>query len=151
MKWAADDALAFEKEKQYIDTLVIPLIPAGASPSLLQNVEAGEFAMLLADELERQLRGRILLSPPFTYHPYEKDKNSRLMDWKRDMEGTFKYIFFLTTDSAWKTAGEEGFQETLLWMPSIPLQNMNEEVTGQLLDSHLQQIMNILLQFWNCK
>ncbi|KZZ86398.1 MULTISPECIES: DUF2487 family protein [Bacillaceae] len=150
MKWAANDALALEKEKQYIDTLVVPLIPAGLAPSMLENIQAGEFAMLLSEELERQLRGRIMLSPPFTYLPQEEHALIRLMEWKKDAEADFKHIVFLTTDSIWKTAGGD-LQKNVIWIPSIPLQNLDREVTGQLLESHLQQIMNILLQFWNCK
>nr|WP_249292458.1 DUF2487 family protein [Metabacillus flavus] len=142
--------MALEKEKQYIDTLVVPLIPAGSAPSLMENIQAGEFAMLLSEELERQLRGRIMLSPPFTYLPREADALTRLLEWKKDAEADFGHIFFLTTDSSWKTKGGE-LQNHLIWIPSIPLQNLDREVTGQLLESHLEQIMNILLQFWNCK
>ncbi|MTH52159.1 DUF2487 family protein [Bacillus mangrovi] len=149
MKWAAKDATALEKEKEYIDTAVIPLIPAGTGPDFLQTVQLGEFALLLSEELERRLRGRVMLSVPFTYLHKEEGVEERLLHWKEDAERAVRHVFFLTSDPRWKTAAE--LQDRLIWIPSMPLHTLDHAVAEQLLDSHLDQIMNILLQFWNCK
>ncbi|MGD6815770.1 DUF2487 family protein [Metabacillus sp. 84] len=149
MKWAAADAIALEKEKEYIDTIVVPLIPAGADPSILQNVYNGEFITLLSEELERQFRGRLVLSPPFTYLPGEKNAAERILEWKESLS-RFPYILLLTSDPNWKTTSGVLGNE-LIWIPSIPMENIDRNAAGQVLDSHLQQIMNILLQFWKCK
>ncbi len=60
MKFQAEDADRFLQSKAYIDTAIIPLVGVNAD-QMKQTVSLGEFTILVAEELERQLKGRVFL------------------------------------------------------------------------------------------
>ena len=63
MKWVSQDIEMFLKEKQYVDTAVLPLLPVSFGDDIKQSVAMTEFISLLSVQLERQFRGRLIMLP----------------------------------------------------------------------------------------
>jgi hypothetical protein len=150
MKWIPQDVETFLKAKEYVDTAVIPLVPIDFGEEMKQSAQMSEFITLLTNHLERQFTGRIVLLPPFTYLNNESQETLliRLLKWKENVEGCgFKNIFYLTSDSDWKLS-EEKLGSTLIWIPTLPLENMDESQKISLIDSQVKQLLNLFTRKW---
>ncbi|MFN2745605.1 MULTISPECIES: YpiF family protein [Bacillus] len=147
MKWNAHDADVYLNAKEYIDTAVIPLISVQLGDQFKSAVSKGEFTSILAEELERQLKGRVYLFPPYTYLHADEKSAEDLADLEEMAARHFRHIVFLTTDERWKQV--LGNEQKLLWIPAIPLEHMKDSLKQKLLEDQIEQILNILLQNWN--
>ncbi|HJV31546.1 MAG TPA: YpiF family protein [Bacillales bacterium] len=150
MKWIPQDIEIFLKSKEYVDTAVIPLVPIGFGEDMKQSSAMSEFITLLVNHLERQFTGRILLFPPFTYLKAENEEKwiDNLQKWTENAKMCdFRHIFYLTSDSDWKTH-EDKMDAELLWMPALPLENMEESQKMAMIDSQVKQILNLFMKKW---
>ncbi|TLS35898.1 DUF2487 family protein [Pseudalkalibacillus caeni] len=150
MKWIASDIETYAKEKEYVDTIVVPLIPFGLENNLKGTVSAGEYISIISHELERQLRGRLLLLPPFTYLNSEpmEEKVKRLAEWHNEVIGNgASYVVYLTSDVEWKNA-EDRLEDTLVWLPSIPLEHMDNEYKMETVSTQVKQVLQIVTKKW---
>nr|WP_220129092.1 YpiF family protein [Anoxybacillus calidus] len=139
------------QEKEYVDTAVIPLIPLTLEKNVKSIVSMGEFVQIIVNELERQFKGRVFLFPPFTYFTSEnmEEKTKRIADWTDELIANgMKHIFYVTSDTEWK-AGEANLPGTLLWLPSIPLEHMDEKYKQQIVTDQTSQLMNLLIAKWS--
>ncbi|RAK22146.1 uncharacterized protein DUF2487 [Anoxybacillus vitaminiphilus] len=151
MKWTAKDVEVYLQEKEYIDTAVIPLIPLTLEKNVKSIASMGEFVQIIVGELERQFKGRVFLLPPFTYFTSEsmEEKIKRIADWTSQLTANgMKHIFYVTSDTEWK-AGEASLPGTLLWLPSIPLEHMDEKYKQQIVMDQTSQLMNLLISKWS--
>lgn len=147
MKWEAKDIDQYLQSKEYVDTVIVPLVPISFGTDMKHIVTKGDFILTLVQELERQLKGRILLLPPFTYIKNgEENMDKALEKWKDTIKPHFKHVIFLTSDESWKREVEK---EHIIWVPSIPLEHIDTELKRKLLQDQIEQILNILLQYWN--
>ncbi len=150
MNWTLQDIEVFMKEKQFIDTAIIPLSGLDFGVGMKQSVNQSEFLTLLSFHLERQFRGRMLIIPPFTYLQSEgvRDKVDYLLNWNEVLrENGTKYIFYLTCDSQWKSE-EDKLGDQLIWVPSIPLEHLDENYKHSIMEDQVKQLLNILVQRW---
>ncbi|MED1740959.1 YpiF family protein [Bacillus swezeyi] len=147
MKWNTQDADVYLNAKEYIDTAVIPLISVQLGDQFKSAVSKGEFTSILAEELERQLKGRVYLFPPYTYLQADEKSVKDIADLKEMSEKHFRHTVFLTTDEQWKQVLKD--EQKLLWIPAIPLEHMKDSLKQKLLEDQIEQILNILLQYWN--
>lgn len=146
MKWKVKDIDQYLRAKEYVDTAIVPLVPLSFDSDLKQLASKGEFILTLANEMERQLKGRILLLPPYTYlKNHEEDSDKVLKKWKDTIKMHFKHVIFLTTDEKWRGNGDEGW----IWVPPVPLEHMDQDLKRKIVQDQLEQILNILLQSWN--
>lgn len=150
MKWISHDIEQFQKAQEYIDTAVIPLIPVAIGTEMKQAAAMSEFITLVTALLERQLTGRILLLPPFTYLTDQKDgmRYGELENWVSTIKNNqLKHIFLITCDSEWK-ACENKFEDSLIWIPAIPLGNLEDSQKISIVESQVQQIFAIFSRKW---
>lgn len=123
MNWNVKDIELFEAEKAYVDTAVIPVVPIDFGKDIRVSAAQSEFINLLTLHLERQFKGRMMMTPSFTYRMTSSEEQdvSELSQWAGELTGSgVKYVFFLTSDSRWKKV-EDKLGEGLIWVPSIPL------------------------------
>lgn len=95
MKWSSKDIQVYQKEKTYIDTVLIPLMPLAFQKEQTKAVLASEYIESISMELERMYQGRILLSLPFTYYSGEKRRKSesiRIVDRGLERRWSKTYI-----------------------------------------------------------
>ncbi|MBM7584338.1 hypothetical protein JOC86_000875 [Bacillus pakistanensis] len=150
MNWNAKDIEMYLKEKQYIDTAVIPLLPIDFNEGMKAAAAQGEFITLLTSHLEHQFKGRILLYPSFTYlkGTYGSNDAERLLDWTNSIkENGTKHVFYLTSDSDWKNKGHT-IEDSLIWIPSIPLENLDEQYKHSIMEDQVKQLLNVIVQKW---
>ncbi|WP_201713311.1 YpiF family protein [Rossellomorea arthrocnemi] len=150
MNWNVKDIEVFEAEKAYIDTAVIPVVPVDFGKDIRVSAAQSEFINLLTMHLERQFKGRMMMTPSFTY------RMSSLMDhvvsgltkWAEELsESGVKHIFFLTADSRWKKVEDE-LGDRLIWLPSIPLENLDEQFKHSIMEDQVKQLLNVIVQKW---
>jgi hypothetical protein len=150
MKWTEADIALFEKEKEYVDTAVLPLVPISMTSSMKTIVSMGEYISIISNELERQLKGRLLLLPAYTYLNSEEQaiKTDRLKKLEQELhEGGIKHIITLTADVEWKQVEEE-ISSALLWMPAIPLEHMDEQYKMETVSAQVKQVLQFVTNTW---
>ncbi|MBM7692634.1 hypothetical protein JOC77_002064 [Peribacillus deserti] len=150
MKLLPKDIEMFEQAREHIDTIIVPLAGIDFGTNMKQYARMNEFLTILASEIERQFKGRIILLPALSYIA-SLDTESRkqtALEWKVNFlnEG-FKHVFFVTCDSDWK-AVEKDFDQSLIWVPAIPLEGLDDSYKRQMMDEQVRQISNIFSQKW---
>lgn len=101
MKFQAEDADRFLQSKDYIDTAIIPIVGIDAN-QIKQTVSLGEFTILVAEELERRLKGRVFLFPPHTYVEINDRKLEDIFTMKQSLEDHFQHVVLISSDHQWK-------------------------------------------------
>lgn len=146
MHWNGKDSAVFLAQKEYIDTAVIPLILIDGSEHGFQfAASAADFTLSLANVIENQFKGRIVLFPSFSY-TRSQDKQLVMKIWKDEINQVgFKHIFFVTSDRDWSTMGEA---ENVIWTPSVPLDSMDQKMRNSVLEDQLRQLIPIFATKW---
>ncbi|AMM89374.1 hypothetical protein UP15_10440 [Bacillus pumilus] len=146
MKFQAEDADLFLQSKDYIDTAIIPLVGIDVS-HIKQTVSLGEFTMLVAEDLERQLKGRVFLFPPHTYLEVNNRKQEDILAVKQSLQEHFQHVVFITSDNKWKEQLE--VIESAFILQSVPLEHLKVNLKQKVIQDSVEQILNFLLQKWN--
>lgn len=148
MKWTAKDLDMYMQSKEYVDTVLIPLVPLSFKGQMKQTGSMNEFLTILSLEIEKQMKGRILLLPTFHYLSDEMDKVERLKRWANEVkENNFEHVFFLTSDFEWKK-GERELENNLVWIPAIPLEGLEIEQAREMINQQVLQILDIFSYNW---
>ncbi|MFD2679498.1 YpiF family protein [Bacillus seohaeanensis] len=150
MNWIGKDIDVLLREKEFIDTAVIPLIPVDFLDEIKTSAAQNEFISLLQLHLERQFKGRMIITPPFTYllSQTKEDLKANLSMWTEAVtQSGIKHAFLLTSDSGWKKV-EEDLGDNLIWVPSIPLEHMEEQYKHSIMEDQVKQLLNVIVQKW---
>jgi len=150
MKWITKDIDIYLQSKEYVDTAVIPLFPNSWIDQVKSTVALGEYITVLANEVERQFKGRIILFPPFTYAGSEEvsSRLSRLQHWSEDVKkGGIKHIVYLTSDSEWKQVEQE-VSGSLIWFPTLPLEYVDENYKQKIIQDQTKQLISLFMDTW---
>ncbi|MGP3608204.1 YpiF family protein [Anoxybacteroides rupiense] len=148
MKWTVSDVDMYEKEKQYIDTALLPLVQLTLSNATKTAVAGGELVQLLASEVERQLKGRLFLLPPFTYFLTETKEEcvKRLNVWTDELKKSgMAHVFYVTSDRMWNETELGG---NLFVLPSIPLEHMDEVYQQQMVREQTSKLLSSFISHW---
>ncbi|MGG0642755.1 DUF2487 family protein [Sporosarcina gallistercoris] len=146
MNWNASDMNLFLQQKDYIDTLVVPLLKVETLEEKMKaSASSTDFLMNLVDYIELQFKGRIMVSPPFAYSP-----SMELQQFGEVLAGdfsksSFKHVFYVTTDSDWTTINIQG---KVLWLPYIPIEHMDDRLKQSILEDQLKQLLPQLMEEW---
>jgi hypothetical protein len=151
MKWVSKDIETYSTAKEYVDTAVIPLYSVSFGNEMKQSASNAEFITLLTTYLERQFTGRLLLVPPFTYlkSDNQEDILQQLKKWEENIEKSeFKHIFYITTEIDWKNF-EKQLTGSLIWLPSLPLEHLNDSQKISMVESQVKQLLSLFTQKWH--
>jgi hypothetical protein len=151
MKWVSKDIETYSTAKEYVDTAVIPIYSVSFGNEMKQSASNAEFITLLTTYLERQFTGRLLLVPPFTYlkSDNQEDILQQLKKWEENIEKSeFKHIFYITTEIDWKNFEKE-LTGSLIWLPSLPLEHLNDSQKITMVESQVKQILSLFTQKWH--
>ncbi|HHW35929.1 MAG TPA: DUF2487 family protein [Bacillales bacterium] len=150
MKWISADIEEYIKAREYVDTVIIPLIPITFKGDMIPIVEMGEFISILTSELEREYKGRLITLPAFTYLKEEEPStlSNRINLWNNTLlQAGIKNVVLLTADPDWKL-NEKDVQATLLWVPSISLKDLDKKYIEQMVKSQIKSIHSIVINLW---
>lgn len=154
LKWNPQDVEIFQQAKEYVDTAVIPLLPV-----TLKNGEMGQaagmsdFISLLTGQLERQFKGRMMLFPGYAY--LQELNEEKLLDdllvWESSLlENGFSHVFYITSDLFWKSV-EPKLKGTLIWLPAIPMETMQDAQKLSVVESQVKQLLMLFTEKWSKK
>ncbi|RPF55775.1 DUF2487 family protein [Aquisalibacillus elongatus] len=154
MKYKNIDINQYVKAKEYIDTALIPLIPYSFSND--QELEdlalQGEYIYLFANQIEKELKGRVFLTPEYYYLKTDKiteTESFRLEHLINHMKSQpFKYIFLLTFDNKWRKVTKDMDAE-LIWIPAMKGGDLNQSETQQLVQSQIEEIQSLIKDSWS--
>ena len=153
MKWTAKDIEIYIKEKAFIDTVMIPLLPVSFGEDIKENASQSEFITLLATLLEKQFAGRVLLAPPFTYLQADGTEAaaSSLEKWARNIkDNAISHIYYLTSDSRWKLI-EHHLKGMLLWVPALPIEQFSHSQNWTIVENQANQLVDFFIKKWHEK
>lgn len=151
MKWSKKDLEQFVSEKQYIDTLFIPLIPvhASADDKMVSSAFQLELNQLFSRIIEEQFKGRIVLAPSYYYvdENVENEKN-RLNQWIGSFsEQPFSYVFLFSFDRSWRKVEKE-LDGELLWFPGVRNGDLQSTETQSFVKEQAREIVEIIKEAW---
>ena len=140
------DMEQFQSQKQFIDTAIVPLLSLEFSDERSkQSSSAAEFLMSLTAFIENQFKGRLLVTPHFSYIESIKEIISLQAIYDELQAAGFKHIFFMTCDHYWTTVNDSF---NILWLPAIPLESMDKAVKQRILEDQLKQVIPMLTHIW---
>lgn len=146
MNWNAKDMDTYLHQIEYIDTLLVPLLKIETHPENLKSSSSStEFLMYLSAFIETQFKGRMMLTPPFTY-TQSMDLETMAETLSTDFALTeFKHVVYLTTDADWTSSS---IAEDTIWIPSIPLESMDKQLRQKIVEDQLRQVLPRLTKKW---
>ncbi|UYZ20563.1 YpiF family protein [Mesobacillus jeotgali] len=148
MKWVAADVEMYQKAAEYVDTVIVPLLPVSFGEDMKQNASMAEFIGILTSQLEKQFRGRIFLLPDFVYIKENEGSLNALKEWENTLlEKQFKHIFYVTSDSRWRQQEKE-LSGNVLWLPSLSLEHMQEQQKVAIVDDQVKQLLSLFTEKW---
>ncbi|MBD7986200.1 DUF2487 family protein [Sporosarcina sp. Sa2YVA2] len=147
MNWTGKDMDTYLQQKEYIDTLVIPLVKVQTNmDNIKTSASSTEFIMHLASLIETQFKGRMMFAPPVVYTSKTDIVQMTHTTLQEFVDTTFTHVFFLTTDHAWNEIDMVG---QVIWMPSIPLESMDASLRQSILEDQLRQLLPKFTEQWS--
>src|SRR5699024_9382578 len=149
MKWVKSDLLQYKTAKEYVDTLLIPLVPFQLSNDKTYERDAfqRDVLSLFVHEVEKALMGRVLLTPSYNYVPSkdsDNDEVNRLNAWiQHCYTQPFKHTFLVTFDASWKKYERE-IDGNLLWFPGMESGDLRSEEMQSILRGQVKQIVELI-------
>lgn len=149
MKWIPQDAEMFLGAREYVDTVIMPLVGITFQEHVKQSTSINDYITILSRQVEQQFKGRVLLLPPLTYCNdwVKQDRLDILLKWKDSLEEQFSHVFFLTSDVEWKTVEME-LGQSLLWTTPIPLEHLEEKYKQPMMEEQVKPLLTIISQKW---
>ena len=143
MNYNTSDLDVFLQQKEFIDTAVVPLLPIDFSAEKgKQYASAALYITSLVNYVEKQFKGRIFVTPSFSYFHNIELKGI----YENLVTAGFKHVLFVTTDQIYAKKTED---YDILWLPAIPLESMDIEVVMRILQDQLQFVIPKLTEVWN--
>ncbi|MGM9928159.1 MAG: YpiF family protein [Bacillus sp. (in: firmicutes)] len=150
MKWIPKDLEMYNQAKEYVDTLIIPLHGITFNGGMNQSASNVEFISVISQQIEKQFKGRVLLLPAVNYYHgwAEEEKKEMILRWEGIVDkDKFPHVFFLTSDVFWKES-EVVFDESLIWIPSIPLESLEDKYKKSVVEKETKNILDIIIRKW---
>lgn len=153
MQWVKQDLQQYIQAKEYVDTVIIPLIPFHLSddPSLERSAFQSEVLSIFANAIEKELTGRVLLIPNYYYVKtgVQDIEVERLNAWVENvLTQPFKHVFLVTFDTAWKK-NEQALDGTLIWLPGIGSGDIQSKEMHSIIEEQVNQISSLIKSYWS--
>lgn len=152
MKWIEADLEKYIQAKEYVDTILIPLLPF----QLSQDADMSRMAFqcevqsIFVNELEKDLTGRVLLTPSYYYNKKaEKSiESNRINSWVEDaLTQPFKHVFLITFDASWKKVEKE-LDGNLLWLPNNHSVGIHTKEMVTIIRDQVNEVGELIRSYW---
>ncbi|ELK45325.1 DUF2487 family protein [Halobacillus sp. ACCC02827] len=151
MRWTKADTTQYLPEKQYIDTVLIPLIPFDPSSdgSMTEQAFRRELTQLFTNFIEKEYHGRIFLAPDYHYLSNTHETEwERLNQWISHFNTQpFQHVFLFTFDSKWRKY-EAKLNGKLLWIPGMKEGDIQSKETQSFVKEQARQINELIQYDW---
>lgn len=151
MKWNVQDVELYHQVKEYVDTVLVPLVPISFDDQMKQLATKSFFLSNLSMEIEKKFKGRIFLTPTFYYVNGDQKKADSLQNWVIELKQTnFNHIYFLSFDKSWEKE-EENLTGSFLLIPPVSMDNLEMEQIHEMLKQQSCQLIDIFTNKWKNK
>ncbi|MBX0356230.1 YpiF family protein [Halobacillus sp. Nhm2S1] len=151
MRWTKADTTQYIPEKQYIDTVIIPLIPfdPGNDQQMVKQAFQRELNQVFTNLIEKEYKGRIFLAPDYHYlEGSQANETERINRWiHKFKEQPFHHIFLFTFDSKWKKYEAE-LEGHVLWVPGMGSGDIQSTETQSFVKEQAHQISELIQAYW---
>ena len=151
MKWKKDDLQKYVQAKEYIDTILMPLVPFQLSDEDSEKLSFQKEVMrIFANEIEQELSGRVMLIPSYHYlKNADKDTEvERINQWIKELKSQpFQHFILLSFDASWKKY-EKNLDGYLLWFPGMQTGDLQSEDTRIIIKDQIAQLLEIIRSHW---
>jgi hypothetical protein len=153
LRWIGEDIESYVNQKEYIDTIILPLYPISFTSNIETTVEMTEYISFITVLLEKQFKGRLLLLPGYSYLKNLEGEMpvEDLLKWEEEiMNSGSKHLFYLTCDSEWKKV-ENSLQGSLIWVPTTSIHKMDAKQRNTHLEDQIKQLSSVFTEKWHHK
>lgn len=151
MRLSKTDVAQYLPEKEYIDTVIVPLIPFDPSSDtdLSKQAFLRELNQVFTNVIEKEYRGRIFLSPDYHYMSgANASETERVNEWIGQFkQQPFEHVFLFTFDVKWKKH-EQNLNGHLLWVPGIQTGNVQSTETQSFVKEQAREISEFIQSYW---
>lgn len=148
MRWTTNDLQQVLDNKEYIDTIIVPLCPVSLHPESINLADQREDLTIITSELERNFKGRIVIAPEFTYLQNDPSKFERLFAWNNEfISNGMKHIFYITCDYEWKQEKNE-LDESIIWIPDLTINSLDEASQKVVVNKQVSHLSAFFLKKW---
>lgn len=146
MKYRTQEVATFLDTKQYVDTALVPVIQVAVGATIVEQASEAEFIQLMAEQMEKEYKGRIVLLPPFTFFT-EAELKERLPQWVEALRESFAHVAFVTSSLTVKL-NEQHVGAFLHYVPTVPLQYVDEANKAKLVQDVIGKFGQEIIGKW---
>ncbi|KDN57328.1 MULTISPECIES: DUF2487 family protein [Exiguobacterium] len=143
MRFDSIDARKSLTERQYVDTLVVPLVELAFDEEMVRKAEGNEVIQAVALETERQLSGRTMLCPTLSYVDVETGSLLAETVLERATASGFSHVLFISSDVRFKA-----FDLPIIFVPPLALKGMSGEQSHTMVQNFATQVITELSARW---
>ncbi|WP_214761964.1 DUF2487 family protein [Exiguobacterium sp. s146] len=143
MRFDGLDAMKSLTERQYVDTLVVPLVELAFDEDMVRKAEGNEVIQAVALETERQLSGRTMLSPTLSYVDVEAGRSLAEQVTAQATSSGFTHVLFISSDLRFK-----GSELPIIFVPPLALKGMTAEQSHTMVQNFATQVITELSSRW---
>ncbi|MCT4775961.1 MULTISPECIES: DUF2487 family protein [Exiguobacterium] len=143
MRFDGLDAMKSLTERQYVDTLVVPLVELAFDEDMVRKAEGNEVIQAVALETERQLSGRTMLSPTLSYVDVEAGRSLAEQVTVQATASGFAHVLFISSDLRFK-----GSELPIIFVPPLALKGMSGEQSHTMVQNFATQVITELSSRW---
>ena len=148
MKWNVKDVEMYSNAREYVDTVLVPLVPIAFDDHMQQMTLFGDFITILSMEMEKMFKGRIFLTPTFYYVKDDHQKVASLLVWEKELKrAEFKHIFFLSSDASWEE-NAKNLMGSFLFIPNHAIEHLDREQVHQMIKQQSQILIDNFANKW---
>ncbi len=143
MRFDGIDAMKSLTERQYVDTLVVPLVELAFDEDMVRKAEGNEVIQAVALETERQLSGRTMLSPTLSYVDVDAGRATAEAVLTKAVSSGFSHVLFISSDLRFK-----GSELPMMFVPPLALKGMSGEQSHTMVQNFATQVITELSSRW---
>ncbi|WP_214826578.1 DUF2487 family protein [Exiguobacterium algae] len=143
MRFDSQSALRSLAERQYVDTLIVPLAELAFDEEMVRKAESYEVIHAVSVETERQLSGRTMLSPTISYTDVETGARLAEDVMKKANSSGFSHVLFIASDIRFKS-----YELPILFVPPLALGSMSGDQAHTMVQNFATQVITDLSSRW---
>ena len=135
------DLRVLKDEIEFVDTAIVPFAKVDFDGDLLHHANNLELVQLVTIQLEKQLKGRLMITPALTNVGGD---SSALETYRDQLTGYgFKHVVSLSFD----TLDIEGVHN--IKINSIPISDMDNEMKISIINDEVKTVIKQIIGVWN--
>ncbi|WP_414046380.1 DUF2487 family protein [Macrococcus equi] len=134
------DLKLLQEQLEYIDTVIVPIVPVDYSKHLLDIADHYEMIQYVVMNVEQQFKGRLLVIPPVQI--LEQQDGIDLLEQQLLNYG-FKNILFVTPQ---KFILEK---ENVHKINILPLETLDDQMKQEFVQDNTKALMRAIIHLWN--